>query len=298
MAKNNKLNRRDFIKASAFGAAGLAFSARNKTESLAQSGKGKLPIRIGMTDWNLRKRGEIEAIKLACEIGLDGVEISAGTRRVEDNLPNRVPERQELYRNACYKYGIMIPSVCIGEIGSLPLNSEPKAAIWVADVIEMTRNLGAKNILIPVLGSVKTEDDFKRLIAVLSELAPRAGDAGINLCLEAHLSPDDHLRIFREVNHPAVKAYYDPRNALVKGFDPLKGIPMLEGHIGQVHLKNGSRLLRNPDSENFMDFPAMAKLLKQQGYDGWLILETQSPNDLIEDTRDNIRYLREVFDIF
>lgn len=298
MFEKRRINRRDFIKASAVSGAGLAIAKVTGTKAAQSSGNGKIPIRIGMTDWNLQKRGKIESIQLAYEIGLDGVEISAGTGKVEDNLPNRSSERQEMYRNAAYKYGMMIPSVCIGEIGSLPLNSEPKAAVWVVDVIEMARNLGAKNILIPVLGRCTTEDDFKRLITVLSELAPRAEDAGIFLSLEAHFTAEEHLRVFKAVNSPNVKAYYDAKNAVFKDIDPYRTIPMLEGYIGQVHIKNGKYLLRDNDREYPLDLPRIAKLLKQQGYDGWFILETSSPNDLIKDTRENIRYIRNVFDIF
>ncbi len=298
MSLEKEINRRDFIRASAIGAAGLTITKETKIKGAVKSGSGKLPIRIGMTDWNLQQRGKLEAFKVAYEIGLDGIEISAGTRKVEDNLPNRAPERQELYRNAAYKYGLMIPSVCIGEIGSLPLNSEPKAAVWVIDVIEMARNLGAKNILIPVLGKCNTEDDFRRIIDVLSELAPRAEDAGIYLSLEVHWSAEDHLRVFKAVNSPNVKAYYDPKNAVFTDIDPYRTIPMLEGHIGQVHIKNGKYLLKDTDPENPLDLPRIAKLFKQVGYEGWIILETSSPNDLIKDTRDNIEYVREVFDIF
>ena len=298
MTEKRIVNRRDFIKGAAIGAVGLTAASGRGVEGAEEPSESVKRIRIGMTEWDLQQRGKIESIKLAYEIGLDGVEISVGTGKVQDNLPNRAPERQEMYRDACYKYGIMIPSVCIGEIGSLPLNSEPKAALWVADTIEFTRNLGGKNILIPVLGNCNSDDDFKRLIDVLTELAHQAEDAGINLCLEAHWSAEDHLRVFKAVNHPNIKAYYDPRNAVGRGFDPMEVIPRLEGHIGQVHIKNGNYLLKDRDPKSPLNFPAIAKLLEKQKYEGWIILETRSPNDLIKDTRANIQYVREVFDIF
>ena len=59
------------------------------------------------------------------------------------------------------------------------------------------------------------------------------------------------------------------------------------------HIKDGKSLL----GEGQINFPAIAAAVKDIGYDGWLILETASPNDLEADTRKNIGYVRRVFGI-
>ena len=41
--------------------------------------------------------------------------------------------------------------------------------------------------------------------------------------------------------------------------------------------------------------PAIAAAIRSIGYEGWLILEAASPNDLIADTKTNLKYMRRVF---
>ena len=42
----------------------------------AQTSPAPLPVRVGMTDWNLGQRGDITKVALAREIGLDGIQVS------------------------------------------------------------------------------------------------------------------------------------------------------------------------------------------------------------------------------
>ena len=63
------MNRRGFVKQAAF--ASIAASGFSRAEN-----SHSLPIRIGMTDWNLGKRGDVTKVALAREIGLDGIQVS------------------------------------------------------------------------------------------------------------------------------------------------------------------------------------------------------------------------------
>jgi sugar phosphate isomerase/epimerase len=248
-----------------------------------------------MCDWNLGKTGQVSAVELAYRCGLDGVEASV-------NFPDgggglRSPEELRGYRQACHRYGIEVPSVAMGILNSVPLKSEPKTALWVADAIAVGEKLGATCMLLAFFGPGELDmgdaTSIGRVVDVLKELAPRAAAAGVSLGLENYLSAEDNLTLLDRVGSPAVQVYYDVRNSADKGRDPAKELRALKGRVCQVHLKNGDRLL---SEKGEVDFAACAQALKETDYDGWLVLETASPSgSIVEDTKRNIAYIRSVF---
>ncbi len=310
MEKSERVTRRSFIKKAAAGAAGIAVATQLGGSRInAEEAKPQYPLLITAMDGVLRQRAKVESIEIAYKVGMDGLQVQyVPDLKNPDSLRHKSVEIA--YRNAAHQYGVQISSLCIGALGSTPLKSEPEGVVWVMEAIKCARNLGSKVILLPILGGghLETEDEFKRLIAVLKQLAPHAGDEGIVLGLECWISAEDQLRIVNEVAHPAVKVYYDPRNALGRGFEPLEEIPLLGEHICEVHVKNGRNLmrvkeiLRKPTStgrKEGLDQPAIAAQLKKIGYKGWISLETSViSGDPIADAIDNIAYVREVFNIF
>jgi sugar phosphate isomerase/epimerase len=93
------------------------------------------------------------------------------------------------------------------------------------------------------------------------------------------------------------------------GFEPLKEIPLLGDTICEFHIKNGRNRMRvnlegraHPNLpakkiENF-NHPALARAIMSIGFRGWLILESPIiSDDPLEDVRDNLAYVREVYGI-
>lgn len=285
MCKNTGMTRRNFLEISA-GMAAIAASV-----SITGVADSKTPLRIGMCDWSMQKGGNLEAFPLAYEIGLNGVEASLLSGSDVQYL--RKPEIQDAYREASLQYGIQIPSLAIGQLNSVPLKSEPKAALWVADSIEAARNVGAECILLAFFGKGELRmgdtQDIERVVDVLVDLAPEAKKNGIVLGLENTLSAEDNLRILERINSPAVQVYYDPKNSAANGYNVLNEVGMLKGMICQVHLKNGKYHL---DYRENLDFIALADAFRAINYQGWYILETSNPNDVVSDTRANIEFVK------
>lgn len=285
------LTRRDLLQAAAAGMALLALDAPGRA---AQEPRAASGVRIGMCDWNLGRTGSIDSIRLAREIGLDGVEVSVVFPGPGRQL--RDPAVLEEFKAALGQAGIVVPSVALGVLNGVPLKSEPKAALWVADSIEVARALGARVMLLAFFGAgelkMQEEKDIARVVDLLVELAPRAARARVILGLENTLSAEDNLRILERVGSEWVQVYYDVKNSSDLGRDAPTEIRLLGSRICQVHLKNGKELLSAPGNVNF---PACAQALRDIAYRGWYILETASPNDLIADTRANIEYVRQHF---
>jgi len=295
-----KTSRRNFLSAggaAAFAAAsGMNLQARPAEPDLEQR-----PMRIGMTDWNLGQRGVIEKIKLANQIGLDGIQVSI--LFPEDGSPHlRSPEVQKEFRDAALDYGVQICSLAIGSLGpGSPFKNNPMGVARVADAIEVARNLGTNNILLPFFREsapdMSNEAEATMIINSFKVLAEKAEKLGVVISMETSLSGEDHLKICESVGSPSIGVYFDPSNCKAYGHDPIRDIPLLKGWIHQVHVKNNPELMADQCVKGFSWIEA-AELLYKIGYQGWYVLETNTPNeDMLGDTRKNIEYVRKTFRI-
>lgn len=299
-----ELTRREWLQTASAALAGAALAMDPGVARAEEKAGG---LKIGMCDWSIGKRNAVGAFEVAKEIGLDGVEVSVGS---VDGLYLREPKGQREYLRAAERSGVAIPSVAMGFLNHIPLFSEPKMALWLADSIDIAAKLGAKAILVaafPPKGELKEEnaDDMRRVTEIMAELGPRAEKAGVALGLENYLSAEANLKIIEGAKSPAVQVYYDVYNSWVsKGHDPVKEIKLLGAkRICSVHLKEGRHLLgqgiessKGTGQERVIDWPAIAATLKEIGYRGWIVLETSSPSgDLVKDTRANLEYVRKTF---
>ncbi|HLA40624.1 MAG TPA: sugar phosphate isomerase/epimerase family protein [Candidatus Glassbacteria bacterium] len=294
------VNRRNFLVSTAAAAVGAAVGASRASAQGAESKStgDTLPIRVGMTDWNLGERGVVEKVELARRIGLDGIQVSI--LYPEDGLHLRDPKLQGAYRKAALDNGVQICSLAIGDLGpGGPFKSEPMGVLRVADAIEVAANIGTNDILLPFFRdrAPSTDEEFTRITNTFKELAPIAEYHQVVVGIESSLSGEQHLRILDAVASPWIGVYLDPWNCSYYGHDPLVDIPLLKDYIHQVHVKNGKQLMSGPNERGFA-WPEVAELLYKIGYKGWFILETDAPSgDLTADTRKNIEYVRKNFRI-
>lgn len=258
------------------------------------------PLRIGMTDWNLGRRGDITKVALAREIGLDGIQVSL-TFPTDGSPHLREPQTQAAFKRAALENGIQICSLAIGSPGKarLPLHTNPAAGILLVEAVEVARNLGTNNILLPILGdshiNMKNEQEINTFVVMMREVARYAEKAGVVVSLEDWISADDNLRLLDAIGSDHVGVYYDARNIKSRVNDPYGEPTKLGKRIHQVHVKNGNKLMREAD---VLDWPRLAKEYYDIGYRGWYVLETGSPTgDLVADTRANIAYVRDTFKI-
>jgi len=287
------LNRRDFVKRAAVAAAALPAWTPIKAR-----GESAPPIRVGMTDWNLGLRGDITKIALARQIGLDGIQVSL-IFPADGGLHLRDPRIQAQFKQAALENGIQICSLAIGSPGKsrLPLHTNPAAAILLVEAIEVARNIGTTDILLPILGDshidMSNRREVETFVAMMKEVARYAEKAGVTVAIEDWLSADDNLRLLDAIGSDYVGIYYDARNIKSRLHDPYGEPARLGRRIHQVHVKNGPKLLREPE---LVDWPRLAQEYYQIGYRGWYVLETDAPSkDVIADARANAEYVRATF---
>ncbi len=249
-------------------------------------------FKIGACEWCLR-RGDPSSLDVAKQIGLDGVQVNMGT--VANQMHLRQPEVQRAYREASLRTGVEIASLAIGEMNNVPLKSDPRAAQWLDESIDVAQALGV-TVVMPACFArgdldMNNTQEIDHLVRVLKSVAPKAERAKITIGLESYLSAEDTLRILDRVGSPALAMYYDVGNSTDKGRDIVKEIRLMKGRICEFHAKDAGFML----GQGRIDFKAVRQAIDDIGFSGWIQIEAAAPHNLIDDYRAHYQFLRSVF---
>lgn len=249
-------------------------------------------LKIGVTDWNLRLAGKLEAVALAKKIGFEGVEVSLGREAQGNKLQLDDAGVQQQYLAAAKEQGIRLAGTCLNILHVNYLKSDKLGQKWVADGIPITRKLNARVMLLPFFGkgALTTKEEMDYVGDVLKELAPEAVKAKVLLGLEDTISAEDNVRIMERSKSPAVQVYYDVGNSTRNGFDAIKEIRWLgKNRICQIHLKDNPGYM----GAGKIDFPGVMKAIADIRFEGWANLETDAPSKQVEaDMSRNLAYIR------
>lgn len=284
------ITRRKLLLRSATAAVAAIGASRLAPLFAAADSRGFL---IGACDWTLRKRSDPASFDVAKQIGLDGVQISMGG--LKDDLHLRRPEVQNAFLAAAKRTGLKIASLAVDVLNNVPLKSDPRAAQWLADSIDVCKALGS-SVSMPAFFSAGDLDmsktaEIDRVVKALRDTAPKAEKQGIVIGLENYLGAEDNLRIIDRIGSPAVKVYYDVGNSTDKGRDIHKEILLLGNRICEFHFKDG----KAPIGQGRIDFRQLRKTLDKIDYRGWIQLESAAPKGLIPDYTEQCKYIRMLF---
>jgi sugar phosphate isomerase/epimerase len=282
------LNRREMLARTGQTLAGLALAAE-VTPLFAAPEKRR--FKIGACEWSLRK-SDPSCFEVAKQIGLDGVQVDMG--RASNGLWLRRADVQQKYLAAAKASGLEMASLAMAELNNIALKSEPRAAIWLHDAIDVAKALGVQVILVAQFYAGELRNDkpgVDRTVELLKELAPRAEKAGVILGLENYLSAEQNLDILSRVPSPAVKVYYDVGNSTDMGYDIYKEIRLLKGQICEFHAKDGKQML----GQGRIDFAKVRDAMDAIDYRGWIQIEAAAPHDLIADYSAHAKFLRQHF---
>lgn len=296
------MTRREFVARALAASAALPAIARGQAARAAQTKEipNPVPVRVGMTDWNLGQRGDIAKIALAREIGLDGIQVSVQYPTDGKTPTLRDAKTQAAFKRAALDNGIQICSLAIGNPGKarLPMHTNPAFAILLVEAVEIAHNLGTNNILLPILGDshidMTNQAQVDGFVVMMKEVARYAEKYGVVVALEDWVSAEDNIRLLEAIASDYVAVYYDAHNIVPRVKDIYAEPKLLGRRIHQVHVKNGDMLLSA--SGGRVDWPRMAQEFYDIGYRGWYVLETSSPSkDTVADTRANIAYVKKTF---
>jgi L-ribulose-5-phosphate 3-epimerase len=243
--------------------------------------------KIGVTDWNLKQTGKLEAVALAKSLEFSGVQVSLGRKPVDGHLALDNAEVQDAYLRESKQQGIALAGTCLDILHVNFLKNDKLGQKWVADGIPITKRLKAQVMLLPFFGhgALATQAERDYVADVLKELAPAAERAGVTLGLENTISAEDNVRIMERTRSKAVRVYYDVGNSTKNGFDVVKEIAWLgRDRICQIHLKDKTYIGEGP-----IDFTAVMQAIAAIRYTDFANLETSSPSGSVEaDMRRNL----------
>jgi L-ribulose-5-phosphate 3-epimerase len=252
-------------------------------------------FRIGACDWSIKRQNKPEAMEMAKQIGLDGVQLSLGS--AENNMHLRRKDVQEAYQAAAKKYGVQIGGLAIGELNNVPYKSDPRTVQWVSDSIDVAQALGVRAILLAFFekGDLRNDPQGQKVVIErLQQVAPKAEKAGVILGIESWLSAKEHMDIINAVGSKNVQVYYDVCNSNDRGYNIYDEIRWLgKEHICEFHCKENGSLL----GKGRVDFKEVRKAIDDIGYTGWLQIEGAVPQgaDMLESYKQNIVYMRSIF---
>jgi sugar phosphate isomerase/epimerase len=233
-------------------------------------------------------------------LGFDGLEFDLARDYKNDVLWTR-EGRQSLLKMA-KETGVEVASVCLGALWGQTFaaddaDARERAREVVTEAARFTPELGPRVILVPIVGVEGQDNDVgvERWVEGMRACAPVAEQTGTILALEnvgrspARSAPSI-LNLIERVGSPAVRAYYDVGNATSFGLDAREELRLLGDNVAQVHIK-GARSAQL--WENTLDMAAVARTLKEIGYDGYLVFETQATEDPLEGAGRNLKLLKE-----
>jgi L-ribulose-5-phosphate 3-epimerase len=278
------LNRRSFLAVSGAGLLTPAVSA------------GLRGLKIGVTDWNLKQTGKLEAVQLANRLGFQGVQISLGRQVTDNKLPLDNTELIGQYLQASKKHSIPLDGTCLDVLHVNYLKNDKLGQRWVVDGIRLTKALEVKVMLLPFFGkgALETQQEKDYLGDTLREIAPEAEKAGVMLGLEDTISAEDNVRIMDRTRSKAVLVYYDIGNSSRNGFNVTREIDWLgKKRICQMHFKDNPNYL----GDGNIDMAGVLRSISRIGYEGFANLETDSPSKSVEaDMKRNLAYVRKMME--
>ena len=250
---------------------------------------------IGACDWSLGMRAKTEALAVAKQLSLDGVQVSMGS--VDNDLQLRRPDLRRAYRDAAAANGVRIGGVALDVMNQVPYKSDPRTEQWVGDSIDAARDLGVRVVLLAFFEKGDLRNDpagQAETIRRLARIAPKAEQHGIVLGIESWLSAPEHIRLLDAIGSRNVQVYYDVANSTQMGYDIVSEIRLLgRERICEFHAKENGMLL----GQGRIDFPAVRKAMDDIGYTGWIQIEGAVPKGqpLIESHVQNVRFMRAHF---
>ena len=196
-------------------------------------------------------------------------------------------------KKAMDKTGIKVTSVCGGYrgwIGDFIEERRKHCILDVSSILSRLPEIGAKGIVVPAAWGMftyrlpphvsprSTEGDREAILDSLFSLDKVAGETGTEIYLEPLNRYQDHMlntasdavSIIKEGNFKNVKMTFDFYHMNIEEDDLTASLCMYKDYIGHVHVAENHRYQPGTGA---IDFKSHFKTLKDNGYDGAIIIE-------------------------
>lgn len=238
------------------------------------------------------------------------------------NAGKMTPEFAEQVKEASRKYNIKVTTV-VGvpghsvwnflqgpsTIGLVPAEGREAKIATYHKMIDFCQKAGvpAMHSHFGFIPEDPSSDQYKTFIFVMRQLAGYAKERGIMIYFETgQETPTTLIRALKDIGTGNVFINCDVANLLLYGkANPTDAIRQFGPLVKDIHAKDGTYPSRdNPDQlgaekpipEGDVDFPAIIKLLKEQGYTGALTIENELSDRNKEYLTKTRKYLQDLVD--
>ena len=255
-----------------------------------------------------------EGIKLAGELGFDGIQIYATTGEFSPQTLTK--EQKAEYKSLLRENNLEISALCgdMGGYGFQIAADNPERIEKTKQIIDLAVEFGVKVITthIGVIPEDKKHPRYKVMLDALRACGRYAAERDVVLVIETGPEKASALLQFLQDTDGGVGVNLDPANfVMVTDQDPVEAVKMLGKYIVHTHAKDGIMLrktdpeiiydsfaqggiealnvadffLETPLGEGKVDFDGYINALRELGYDGYLTIERETGEDPIADIR-------------
>ncbi len=220
-----------------------------------------------------------EMCRRANELGYEGIEPRTESGHAHGVEVETSMTEREAIRATAERAGMSICCVAVSSAFADPMQA-PKAVGQASREIDLAADVGCPRLR--VFGGdhkgVDREAAVDSMIRSLSSLADHAAERGVTICVETHdawCEPQALAGVTEAVNHPAIAVNWDVMHTQRQGGASMaEAYARLKPWIRHVHIHDGldtlERLLLLPIGTGDFDHSQVLRLLKADGYDGYL----------------------------
>ncbi len=311
-----RLNRRKLLKSAALAGAatslGLTGQASSTSTREGSSRKARIPLAVSSYSyWHFKtEKFPIEkVISEASRLGFDGVEILHRQMESEDiSYLNRL-------KRLAFLEGLSLPMFSIHQDFVDPDPDKRQGAIYhTQHCLDLAHQMSIPVIRLnsgrwgttrsfdelmklksePPIEGYTDDDAFDWCIDSIEKCIPHAEKRGVMMALENHwgltTDPKNVIRIVEAVDSPWLGVNMDTGNY---ASDPYEGMQVLAPYADIVQAKAyyGGGEWYSLD----LDYKKIARLLRAEGFKGWVSLEMEGKEDPIVAVEKSYKVLREAF---
>lgn len=230
------------------------------------------------------------SLDIACEAGLDGVEIWGREPHISEEYDaNRVAAARKM---------VVDRGLAVAVFGSyLRLGPDGSDSMPLRDVLQIAAGLEAPVIRVWAsdVGSDEADEEvWQRTVAQCREAACAARKMGMRLAAEMHSNTladtgESASRLVEEVGCDNFGLNYQASPQL-DGEDALERLDQVLAHVFHLHAQNYAPLDGDPErvervglADGIIDYPPLLGRLRESGYDGYIAIEFSPSN--VDDKR-------------
>lgn len=294
-------DRRQFMKqCSVIAAAAFVAPATVKAiEAIPRNGKPKFKFSLAAYSYrNLLKGGELTLADFIDDCAAMGLE---GTELTSYYFPEpATPEYLRGLKQQCFQLGLDVSGTAVGNDFGHPDGEKRRQQIaHVKQWIDNAEILGAPVIRIfagHAKAGLSEEESHRLMVTAIEECCEYAGKHGVHLALENHGGPtataEGLLAFVHDVKSPWFGVNLDTGNFHTDDVygDLAKVAPYALNAQIKVVVTGPDRSKKRP-----ADFDRLAKILKEAGYRGYIVLEYEESGDPRKECPKFIHQLRDAF---